>query len=362
MNSANKKTGVALNRRDVLKLAGGALGLGALSYTAGLFNQAPPSLPAGDALPEYVDAGPGQPVFRGPYLQQQARMAAFLFPAGREQLSALCDRFLNLSPDAPYKYVPLLSSLVMIFTEMLVASLDERDRQVGLIPETELSFWLPLLALRKTGSGYLPDHPAWFLPWLFVDDGSAIATGREVYGFNKQQASFRKPEDPGDPQFVASVMGFKEYGPQARASLLPLVELKRSPGSSGAATPAWTGWPEAQSALAEGLSAQGGADPGAGWVDFAAQLVTERAPLVFLKQFRDAADTRRACYQALVEAPIKLKSFYEGGFLPANYELHINQLASHPLAAWLGLQSKPALAVRMSVDFTLGAGREVWKR
>lgn len=363
MTDANRKTNTQLTRRDLLKLAGGALGLGALGYTAGLLNQPAPAAPAGEALPGYIDDGAGMPVFRGPFLQQ-ARMAAFLFPADQAQITRLCDRHLNLSPEAPYRYTPLLSNLVMIFSDMLVSSLDERDSQTGLIPETELSFWIPLLVSRKTGSGVVPDHLAWFLPALFVDDGSAIATGREVYGFNKQQAQFRKPDDTRDPLFAASVMSLREFGPSARAEMQPLFELKRSPSSAPMPVETWSDWPTAQTALNSRLAAQIQPDPGSSFVDFAAHLVTDKPPLVFLKQFRDAADTRRACYQALVEAPLKIQKFGAGGFLPRGYELHIQPLASHPIAATLGLNSaQPAsLGIWLNLDFSLEAGREVWKR
>jgi len=363
MKDANRNSQTALTRRDLLKLAGGALGVGALSYTAGLLNQSPATLPGPGALPEYVDGGLGLPVFRGPYLQQQAHMAAFLFPADPVKLGALCDRCLNISTESPFKYVPLLSNLVMIYTDMLVASLDERDRQVGFIPETELSFWVPVLALRKTAAGYVPDHLVWFLPCLFVDEGNAIATGREVYGFNKQQAQFQKPDSIQAPHFVASVMGFQSFGPTERAETQPLLELRRSqPAAVSAPAEIWQDWPAAQSALTSQIpgNVQGASD--VPWLDFATHLVMDNAPLIFLKQFRDAADTRLACFQALVEAPVKLQNFYAGGFLSGHYELNINPLASHPLSAWLGIDSQPAtLGVWMTVDFNLETGREIWR-
>lgn len=358
----SNKAGLVITRRDLLKLAGGILGAGALGYGAGMLNQPTPKTPVSGSLPDYVDDGPGLPVFRGPYLQQ-AQMAAFLLLADQTRLGELCDRHLNLFTDAPYKYVPMLSSLVMIFSDMWVSSLDERDRQVGLIPETELSFWVPVMALRKTGAGDVPDHPAWFLPCLFVDDGNAIASGREVYGFNKQLAQFQKPADIRDPLFVTSVVGFQEFGASVRAVRQPLLELRRA-GSTGSTLPAetWQDWPSAQAALSRRVPELLESDAGGPWVGVATQLAADNAPLVFLKQFRDATEPRLACYQEQLEAAITVKNFYEGGFLSNRYELQINSLASHPLSTLLGLKSQTSTSgVWMKVDFSLGAGKQVWK-
>ena len=98
----------------------------------------------------------------------------------------------------------------------------------------------------------------------------------------------------------------------------------------------------------------------------ATRLAAERAPLVFLKQFRDATHTDLACYQAVIEAPIKVKQFYEGGLMDGVYSLQVNPLASHPLAKTLGLhihedQQSATLSAWMKVDFSLEAGREVWR-
>jgi len=172
-----------MGRRSFLKLAGGAVGISALSYYLGTTNRVEPKLD--NSLPEYADNGLGFPVFRGPYLQKDARLAAFFFKANSESLTALCDRSLNVSEAFAYKYVPLTSSVMLVFADMLVSSRDERDKEVGLIPETEVSFWVLTVAMQKTQGGLVPHHLAWFLPYLLVDEGNAIATGREVFGFNK---------------------------------------------------------------------------------------------------------------------------------------------------------------------------------
>jgi hypothetical protein len=120
-----------------------------------------PTTPTG--YPAYVDGGFGLPVFRSPHAQQDAQLAAFFFDANQQQLTALCNQYLNFPTNGHTKYLPLLSKVVVLFAEMFVASRDERDSQVGRLPETEVSFWIPTMALRSVGGVFVPDHLAWFV-------------------------------------------------------------------------------------------------------------------------------------------------------------------------------------------------------
>ncbi len=355
-----------LGRGDFLKLAGGALGLGALAYYAGRYSE--PLSPQRDgAQPLYVDDEVGFPVFRGPYLQSQAQMAVFFLPADRAQLSALCDRYLNLPTGGALRYTPLLSSVVMIYAEMRVASQDGRDQQVGRLAETELSFWLLTAAARQVGSTYLPQHLAWFLPYLLVDESNAIATGREVYGFNKQMAVFEKAANIQQPEFAADVLGFQQFDPAAEAQPQRLLTLRPAAGSSvGAGGGGWADWEAARAALSGELLRRIAGEADDPTIEMAARLATQSAPLVFLKQFRDAADTSRACYQAVIEAPVGVEQFAGGDYLPGVSTLRVNPLVSHPLARRLGLrlvdgEQQTTLGAWLKLDFTLGAGVEVWR-
>jgi hypothetical protein len=61
-------------------------------------------------------------------------------------------------------------------------------------------------------------------------------------------------------------------------------------------------------------------------------------PMVYLKQFRDIADGRKACYQAIVESPNQMTAFHGAGFLHGDWELAIEQFASVKLIDHLGLK------------------------
>jgi hypothetical protein len=311
------------------------------------------------ALPNYADHGSGFPIFRGPYFQKDAQLAAFIFKGEPERLTAHCDQVLNVSDAFKYKYVPLISSLMLVFADMLVSSRDERDAQVGLIPETEVSFWVLTVAMQKTRGGYLPHHLAWYLPYLLVDESNAIATGREVFGFNKLAARFQKPEKIQSPEFSAEVLGFKTFGADKIAQRERLLTL-RAPSVAGQTRSNDLG--TIKSKIVEELFRDINPVLGSGLVEFAARILNKNIPLVFLKQFRDAQHTHRACYQKLIEASLRVETFYEGGLFPRAYTLHLAELASHPLAQSLGLKAgdqKSTLGAWLRVDFGLGNGIEV---
>ena len=346
-----------MGRRSFLKLAGGAVGISALSYYLGATNRIEPTLD--NSLPEYADNGLGFPAFRGPYLQKDARLAAFFFNADHERLAALCDRTLNVSESFNYKYVPLTSSVMLVFADMLVSSRDVRDREVGLIPETEVSFWVLTVAMQKTQSGLVPHHLAWFLPYLLVDEGNAIATGREVFGFNKLAAEFQKPVQIQHPDFTATVLGFRQFGADMIAQSEQLLSLS---SSSPADVTKTDNLDQIKNNISAGLLRNIQSGPGSGLLEFAARFINNHIPLVFLKQFRDAQNTYKACYQSIIEAPLKVENFFEGGIILNSYTLNIAALESHPLAQNLGLKAgeqRSTLGAWMRVDFALGNGMEV---
>lgn len=309
-------------------------------------------------LPDYVDGGIGIPVFRGPYLQREAHMAAFPLPARIEALRALCDTYFSTPFGGAVKVSPLGPYVLLLYAEMQIQSLDERDEASGWMHETEVSFWMPVTS--RAG------HAAWFLPYLFVDNPYAIASGREVYGFPKTWGQFEKPASVHNPEFAVDVWGFTIFDPQAEGKPQRLLETRKTDAAHETPPNTWTSWDAARSALIRQVfknwQPESGGDDGMQWFE-----MLEKMPLIFLKQFRDAVDSRKACYQAIVETPVQLTTFHGGGFVDAAYTLTIHPLASHPLPEILGLNVDSSGALQalatfwLHVDFTLGAGVEVWR-
>lgn len=340
-----------LSRRRFLHLAGGALG----AMVVGCAPKTPTSEET--ALPDYVDGGIGIPVFRGPYLQREAHIAAFLLPARIEALRSLCDTYLNTPSKRAVDYKPLGPYVLLLYADMQIQSLDERDQAIGWMQETEVGFWIPVT--NHAG------HTAWFLPYLFVDNPYAIASGREVYGFPKTWGQFEKAAQIQNPEFAVDVWGFTEFDPQAEGKPQRLLEARKSGAPQDAPPDTWTSWDAARSVLIRQVFKDWqpqADDDDAQWSE-----TLEKMPLVFLKQFRDAADSRKACYQAIIEAPVQITTFHGGGFIDATYTVTCQPLASHPLPEILGLNVDSSGALQalasfwLHVDFALGSGVEVWR-
>ena len=342
----------AKGRRDFFKLAGGVAGISALSYYLGLRNNVQPS--STEALHEYVDGGIGFPIFRPPFLQKDVNFAAFSFPADVSALTALCDRFLNNPGSFPYIYTPLTRTVLLVYADMQVSSLDERDALAGSIPETDVSFWVLTVAFQND----MPHHLAWFVPSLFVNEGTSIATGREVYGFNKQAGVINKSVDIQSPQFSVDVLGIRKFDPAAVAQNERLLEVEML-----STDPPVTRWNDLNAARAA-LSAQLLNDVRPGWEDQVVKLVTaaltEDVPLVFNKQFRHAGHGHRSSYRSIVEAPLQVREFREGGSLNGLVKLTLHTLDSHPLIGQLGLSNvqEASFSAWMKLDCVLGAGEE----
>ena len=318
-------------------------------------------------LPGYVDSAIGLPVFRGPYLQQDTEMAVLFFHADFARLSALCDQYLTVPGEGQAKYVPLTSQVAVVFARMQATSGDERDRQIGRLPETEVSFWILTVAMKKVGGIFVPDHLAWFLPFLFVDESNVIATGREVYGFNKQAGQIRKPTSIQRPEFSLDVVGIQEFRPEAEGTVERLLDMRQVDRAvDEEPSGVWHSLEHARAAITPEILKTLMTDSKNKAAEIATLLVTHQMRLVFLKQFRDAVNTQQACYQAIIEAPLLVQTFRQGDFLTGKYDLHVNRLDSHPLAATLGLQlendtQRSTLGLWLKLDFMLGEGLEIWK-
>jgi hypothetical protein len=355
---------LSLSRRRFLRVLGGGLsGVLGAAAAAGCTPQASPP----DELPLYVDDGLGWPVFRGPYVQRQANIAALVLDAGSGALRQLCERCLNAPAGGQVYYAPLAPYVLLLFADMTISSLDARDRELGWMCEAELSFWLPTLAHRRLGGVWAPDHIAWFLPYLFVDNPYAIATGREVYGFPKTFGCFKRPASINKPELSLDVWGFERFGPEAEGKLQRLLEIRQAGETNAEDQSSLDSWDELRTRLEKVL----GVGAGSLTPTPSSDLPGLDVPLVFLKQFRAAAGTRRACYQAIVETRARVQAFRKGGMLKGTYQVDFSRLESHPLPQVLGLdggsgqaggQSVAArAALWLDLDFSLEEGVELWR-
>ena len=89
-------------------------------------------------------------------------------------------------------------------------------------------------------------------------------------------------------------------------------------------------------------------------------LLHDRLPNVFLKQFRSVEDGLSASLQQVVEADYEITRL---SAKPVLFEHHltVHPLDSHPVIEDLGLESQTLnIAYEVEMDFNVGGGRVLW--
>lgn len=318
--------------------------------------------------PQFIDYC-GAFVFPPPWNIEKVHFNGFFLKGDVERLQALVDRCLNLG--GPVEYRVISSQILLSFVKLdHLGSMAAEYKERGWFSENEIDFWIFLVAGKRHGGVFVAERMVWFLPFLCVDSGQAMAVGREVFGFRKQLGRFEIPADDQAPdRFAAYTHVVEKFSPTAELEHRMFLEVKRvGPPDSGGFSQVWTTFGDAALELIEILLGKEGPAivPGLGMArDVLRHLVLREQQLVFLKQFRDA-DCTKACYQAVIEAPIKFSTIHHVGLLKDNYQVRMPHFDSLPLARDLGLSAHLAegqpveCAFRTFFDFVLEPGVEIY--
>jgi hypothetical protein len=360
-------------------------------------------------LPDYVERG-GRQVWRPPYTAREADLFGFVLQAKRNRIDNLLDRDLVEPTRGAVEYRSPTDRIVVAFALIKeLASAERPDDERGYIPEREVSVWCLAADVRAEG------RLAWFMPYVFVDSGQASASGSEVYGYPKQLGSFASSFpaelDQGGVTTVRA-LSINPFAPDERAVPREMIVAERSTRSPGAAAVVSSGasafddlrdrfggllsdielgasGPEPEpSAVITPVTARpprqttrpalphwaprrllstlgGRAHLGDARALIAEMVASPR--LVFLKQFRDATCPSKACYQAVIEAPLTIDPFSRIPTYqevdPSLFRITLENWASHPIASELGVISpqEPELAFHAKFDFLIQLGFEVWR-
>jgi hypothetical protein len=251
----------------------------------------------------------------------------------------------------------------------------------------------------------------WYLPYIFTDTGQTVATGREIFGYPKQLGVFNSAytkalERPAGG--VATVRGYAvdPYGSDSQAIEREMISVTRKRGAGRSASSAGSIAEELELFFAGGFGVDSALPSGPGPAPRAAITAADapppqRAPavhpkvrgildtlrgavlsdspealiadlvanptLVFLKQFRDIACPTKACYQAVIEAPLSVE-LAGAGYRPLDptlFELTVQSWAGDPIAADLGIAAAtpiaPERAFHAAFGFDIEFGVEVWR-
>jgi len=308
--------------------------------------------------PNYVNYG-GSLRLMQPYLAQQVGFYGFVLRAGEAALQKTCDIRLNAPPGGAVRFEPAGPFVILAFNVLKrLTSKNPPDSDKGSFSENECALWVPVID-RVQEKSY------WFHPYIFVDNPYALALGREVYGFPKSLGVFDIPKAPSPASsFSMQTWILPKYSPNTQGSLSELVKISPSGTPEG-------GWSvlrdigEFVGEIGGLLRSQGSI---VGDVELALRTIDDllyrRAPMVFLKQFPDAAEPTKACYMSLVEAPSNMTAFSHGGIMHASYDVTFTPCDSHPIADDLGLPSgpiEPILSFYVEFDFEIDGGVEIWR-
>jgi uncharacterized protein with NAD-binding domain and iron-sulfur cluster len=338
-------------------------------------------------LTRYVDYG-ALATAPGPLRCERARLYCFVVDADHARVQQLCDRVFKEPTGGARRYhVSRLAPVILTFGTIAgLRSLHPDHADRGSASEPEAAVWVPTLAQRYEGGRYIDEHVAVFMPYLWVDDPIAFASGREVYGFAKTQGWMRRLPDPRGPDddlpdppesLVLDVYGAAEYGPSAELGRQRLITIARRGarrgGGSGRGGDGATGgsdltslarWlfsevelvvqPELDEPVRRGIGPlpRPLATARTRSSTLAELLSKQVVRHVFLKQIRDAERGELAIIQQVIEArssvtPGSLRWRRLGG----GYELEINELASHPLHEELGLAGFQTVRLAFVTEF-----------
>jgi hypothetical protein len=285
----------------------------------------------------YVDRG-NEPQAQ-PYRCDGATLYAFVVRADEAMLRlGVCDRLFNEPSGGRLRFRPASDHVVVGFAVIRRLS-STSAAEPYTFAEREAAVMVPLV---EEGSQQFYLTPA----WMGVDHPHSLVLGREIYGFPK---ALGWAEVSGRPAGATSMWLDALVPAGGELVRTRVVEAQRTQPEPGA------GWDSAAEA-ARGLRALfGAAGLGEGLrlaLGAAGDLLRGALPLVFLKQLRDAADPRRACYQAVVTAEAQVRAFRGGGLLGTGWTLR-----AHPSLALGEEPIQPVGGAWLDIDFELGPGR-----
>ena len=305
-------------------------------------------------LPRYVDRG-GDLVYPPPYLARSVTNYAFFLDADRGRLEQFLAR-LFAGPSAGAVDIRPIGGEVMLSVALLteVNSTEPPHSEMSAGgSEVEVALWV-------TGREVRTDRLVLVAPYMFVDSGAAMAAGREIFGFPKQDAEIRLVGGHPPDGVSLDVLSVARFDPKTRFSVNRLVDVQRTSARSDLIA----GFSALAKSAVSSLFSQSGR---AGLLDHlrsvGSLLLGGGLPVVFLKQFRDIGEPDRACYQAICEARIEVTDLHGMGVL-GDYAITLHDLASEAIRENLGLAAGPLApfaATWSRYDFILHRGATLWR-
>lgn len=318
-------------------------------------------------LPQYV-VRPGEPCHTPPFACDNTQLYGFYVQGDRATIQdKLIDPALNLVRGKGPQYRTFTDFIMVTYSITAKGtSVDPPDCEQGYVPEYCWTVWIPLLVVKDELGIHVAQKLVMYPAFISVDNTWSLVAGREVYGFPKNSGPLDIPTAGSDPDhFSLTSLAFRKYDPASQAEMEELMRVDRTEKTTGAEE-AWDDLEDAIKAVAGFLHHPSGLPvPGFNLlVDLLKLAKHHEVPAVFLKQFRDAVDGTKACYQAIIEAGCHVTGFHGGGLLDGKYTLTATDYDSMPLASSLGLDPAGVpveFPFWANIDFVVQDVQEVWK-
>ena len=309
-----------------------------------------------------------------PYTAQNVTMYSFALPADIERLQAICDQQLNLG--GPVSYRPL--GPFAFFVAAIMGPIAPVS-PLAWIDEKDFGFWVPVVAGTTAGGEFRALRPAFFIPYLWVDEYLAAQAGREVFGYPKAVGRLVNPSSPDHPSEISiDALVAPESGPPGAASARwqwrrLVTAARRGGGPWGSLAGEIRSIAELGGAVVAAIARELGHDlppPSLALLHaLGRDALALEVPMVFLKQFRDVADGSMACYQAIIESPNRMTHDpIRAGILHGDWDLAIEQFATVRVIDRLGLRVRlsdgkvpAAFHFWVSFAFTAEPGQVIWR-
>ncbi len=314
----------------------------------------------GQAAPvrTYIERG-GEQELLPPCGLYGSQFYVFILQGNRVNLQSLLDRLFNRPSGGALKYEAFSDYVAVMFTH--VDRLTSAEPSQGWAAYGDIAMWVPVIDRQ----GLLPSFKMYPV-YMVVDNGSTMATGREIYGFPKEMGWFLEPQIPefiGD--LAVDVTGYRADSPTKQSVRSRLYSVQRETGNTPAAFSPLASAREVLDEIEKAMRILHGASLEEKFIvgfDIFKNMFS--IPALGLKQIRDVQVPTNAVFQSVVEAPLGITRFRDARLLTDKYTFTLNDLASHPVANDTGLKvgaQDVVFAFWLFADFELGTGRTNWQ-
>lgn len=332
--------------------AGDFRGMGAAALAKAMSGALPPD-------GRYVEL-PGDATFPGPIALDDTAMWAFLLEADVAALTRWCQANFDAPSGGRIRVLPMTGAVMMTVVEIGHGSFTQAPH-MGWSSERELTFWVPAVQVEERGGRTVATRFDMVLPYLVLDNPVGIASGREIFGYRKQAGRLGLPGDAGNAgELTIDLFATQPFGSGTMEEYRRLLTL--TPTGATRAYEGETNFGAAARSLRDYIARKAGWNPS---LELELQLLDtlfeRRVPQLFLKQFRDVADSHMACYQAITEVMAQVTRF---DALPGlvEYDMALAHLDSSPVARDLGIAAQQRLlGVKLAFDMTVEPGRVLWQ-